>query len=181
VVIHDLVVEDGEVEGEPESDWVASVEGLGGGVGEVVVLEGAVLDGVELLVGGALGYVSVVVADHLVEEGLGLVGAALGHALGLDGLDNSDALLVELSLDLLFVGGEPVVEFLVLWILLDGADGSNGSSLGADLVLESNGKQVSLLSGEVFVLGLDDLLEIGHHIVESFSLFGNSGHENVLF
>jgi hypothetical protein len=70
---------------------------------------------------------------------------------------------------------------LVLWILLDGADGSNGGSLGANLVLETNREEVSLLGGEVLVLVLDDLLKVVNHIVESFGLLGNSGHKNVFF
>jgi len=64
-------------------------------------------------------------------------------------LNNTDALVVELFFNLLFVGEESVVELLVFWVLLDGTDGSNGSSLRADLVLETDGKKVSLLSGEI--------------------------------
>jgi pantoate kinase len=70
---------------------------------------------------------------------------------------------------------------LVLWILLDGADGSNSGSLGADLVLESNREEVSFLGGEVLILVLDNLLKVVNHIVESLGLLGNSGHKNVFF
>ena len=44
VVVHDLVVEDREVEGETKSNWVAGVEALGASLGELVVLEGAIFD-----------------------------------------------------------------------------------------------------------------------------------------
>jgi hypothetical protein len=49
------------------------------------------------------------------------------------------------------------------------------------LVLEPNGEEISFFGGEVFTFGLDNLLEIMNHIVESLGLLGNSGHENVFF
>ena len=181
VIVHHFVVEHGEVEGKTKSDWVAGVQTLGGSLGKLVVLEGAIFDGVELVLLSTFSDVSVVVTNHLIEEGLGLVGGGNLHALVLDDVDNGDALVVELTLDLLLVGRETIVKLLVLWVLLDGADGSNSGSLGADLVLETNGKEVSLLGGEVLVLVLNDLLEVKDHIVESFGLFGDSGHKNVFF
>ena len=181
VVVHNFVVEDGEVKSESKSDWVASVEGLGGLAGELVVLEGAVLDSFELISLGALSNVSIVVTDHLVEEGLGFVGAGLTHALVLDNVDDGDALVVELTLDLFLVGAEGFVELGVFWVLLDSADGSNGGSLGSDLVLETNGKEISLLGGEVLCLGFDDFLEETDHVVESLGLLSHSGHENLFF
>jgi len=181
VVVHDLVVEDREVEGETKSNWVAGVEALGAGLSELVVLEGAIFDGLKLVGIGTLGDVPVVVSDHLVEEGLGLVGGGDLHALVLDVLDDGHALLVKLTLDLLLVTLEGLVELLVLWVLLDGADGPDGGSLGSDLVLESNRKQVSLLGGEVLLLALNNLVEVEDHVVKSLGLLGNSGHENVLF
>ena len=101
--------------------------------------------------------------------------------MSLDDVDNGDALVVKLSLDLLLVGRETVVELLVLGVLLDGTNGSNGGSLGSDLVLETNREEVSLLSGEVLRLGLNDLLKVVDHIVESLGLLGDSGHKNVFF
>ena len=149
LVAHHFVVENGEVESQSKSDWVASVKGLGSLAGKLVVLKGTVLDGIKLITGGALSNISVIITDHLVEEGFGLVSGSLGHARVLDNFDNLDALIVELLLDLLLVLSETFVELLVLWVLLDGTDSSNGGSLGADLVLETDGKQVSLLSGEI--------------------------------
>jgi len=139
VVVHHLVVEHGEVQSKSKSDWVACVQTLGGGLSKLVVLKSSILDGLELVSVGALGYVSVVVSDHLVEEGLGLVGGGDSHAGGLDDFDDGDALVVELTLDLFLVSSKSVIELLVLGVLLDGGDGSNGSSLGTNLVFESYG------------------------------------------
>jgi hypothetical protein len=181
VVVHNFVVENGEVKSESKSDWVACVEGCGGLAGLLVVLEGTILDSVELISGSALSNVSVVVTDHLVEECLGLVGSGLTHALALNDINNRDALVVELLLDLLFVLGETFVEFGVFWVLLDRADGPNGGSLGSDLVFETNGKEISLLSSEILLFGFNNSLEESDHIVESLGLLSHSGHENVLF
>jgi hypothetical protein len=181
VVVHHLVVEHREVEGQTKSDWVAGVQTLGGGLSELVVFEGTVLDRFKLVSLGALGNVSVVVSNHFVEECLGLIGGGDLHALSLNNVDDGDALIVKLTLDLLLVGRETVVELLVLGVLLDGTDGSNGGSLGADLVLETNGKEVSLLSGEVLILGLNNFLQVEDHIVESLGLLSDSGHKNVFF
>ena len=170
-----------EVESESQSDWVACVEGGGGRAGQLVVLEGSVLDSLELISGGALGNVSVVVTDHLVKECLGLIGSGYFNARFLNDLDNSDALVVKLLFDLLFVLGESFSELRVFWVLLDGADGSNGGSLGSNLVFETNRKEVSLLSSEILGFGLDDTLEKRDHIVKSLGLLSHSGHENVLF
>jgi hypothetical protein len=148
---------------------------------ELVVFEGTVLDRFKLVSLGALGNVSVVVSNHFVEECLGLIGGGDLHALSLNNVDDGDALIVKLTLDLLLVGRETVVELLVLGVLLDGTDGSNGGSLGADLVLETNGKEVSLLSGEVLILGLNNFLQVEDHIVESLGLLSDSGHKNVFF
>ena len=80
MVVHNLVVEDREVKSKSKSNWVAGVQGLGAGLGKLIVLEGSVLDGVELITLGALSNVSVVVTDHLVEESFGLIGGGNSHA-----------------------------------------------------------------------------------------------------
>jgi len=75
VVLHDFVVEDREVEGKSKADGVAGWElDL---VGLVVVLEGVLLDALEVVTLGVLGDVSVVVTNHLDEEGFGLSIAVL--------------------------------------------------------------------------------------------------------
>ena len=174
-------MEHGEVQGKTKSDWVAGIQTLRGGGSELVILKGAILDSVKLATLGTLGNVSVVITDHLIEEGLGLISGGNFHAGALDGLDNGNALVVELLLNLFLVVGKTAVELGVLGVLLNCGDSSNGSSLGADLVLESDGKQVSLLSGEVLVFGLDNHLEVLDHVVKSLSLFSHSSHENIFF
>jgi len=181
VVVHHFVMEHGEVESQSQSDWVAGVEGLGGGLSMLVVLESAIFDSVELVFLGAFGNISVVISNHLVEESLGLIGGGNLHALVLNDIDNGDALVVKLTFDLLLVSGETGIELLILGVLFNGADGSNSGSFGADLVLETNGKEVSLLGGEVLILVLDNLLEVENHIVKSFGLFSDSSHKNILF
>ena len=136
MVLHHLVVEDGEVEGEAEADGVAGRQlDL---VCILVVLERIVSNSGDNVLAGILTYVAVVVADHLDEEGLGLTLAGLGEHLVQDHVDDSLAVVVQLTLDLLLVGAEGVTVFLVLGVLLDGGDGAAGSALGADHVLESD-------------------------------------------
>ena len=80
VVVHNFVVEDGEVKSKSKSDWVAGVQGLGAGLGKLIVLKGTVFDGIKLVSLGALGNVSVVVTNHFVEESFGLVSGGNTHA-----------------------------------------------------------------------------------------------------
>ena len=181
VVVHDLVVEDREVESKSESNWVAGVERFRGLLGKLIVLKSAVLDGLKLISLSALSNISIVVSNHLVEESLGLIGGSLWVALSLNDFYDIHALGVKLAFDLLFVGGESLRILGVFWVLLDGADGSNGSSIGSNEVLESNGQKVSLLSGEVVSFGCNNLLKETNHVVELFSLLGDSSHENMLF
>lgn len=129
VVIHNLIVEHGEVKSQSESDWVASIELLGGIAGQLIVLKSSLLNSLKFVWRGAFGNISVIISNHLVEEGLGLISGGLLHALVLDDLNDVEALIVKLRLDLLLVSTESVVELLVLWVLLNGADSSNGSSL----------------------------------------------------
>jgi len=44
VVVHNFIVEDGEVKSKTKSDWIACVEALGGGLGELVVFKSAIFD-----------------------------------------------------------------------------------------------------------------------------------------
>ena len=75
VVLEHFVVEDTEVKGQAELDWVAG--GKVDGVGLFVSLLGLHLDLLELGILGVLGNITVVVTDHLDEESLGLI-LALG-------------------------------------------------------------------------------------------------------
>jgi len=101
--------------------------------------------------------------------------------LAFDVINDGHALIIQLSLNLLLVNLEGLIELLVLWILLNSADGSNGSSLGSDLVFETDRQKISLFGGEVFSLVLNDLIKIEDHVVKSFGLLSNSSHENVFF
>ena len=81
VVVHDLVVEDREVKSKSESNWVARVEGLRAGLGQLIVLKCSVFNTFELIGLGALSNVSIVISNHLIEEGLGFVSGGNFHAL----------------------------------------------------------------------------------------------------
>jgi hypothetical protein len=182
VVVHDLIIEDRVVERETESNRVAGVETLGEILSSLVALVGASLDLLELVALGGLGNISVVVTDHLLEEGLGLVVLSELHAVVLDDVHDADALLVELVLNLVLVHLQGVVEFGILGVLLNGTDGADGTTLGTDEVLEANREEVALVDGEVLiVLGLDGLLEELDHVLKSLSLLGNSSEENFFF
>ena len=179
VVLHHFVVEDGEVQSETELDWVAWWEG--DGVSLVVGLEGVLLDLLHELALGVLGDVSVVVTDHLDEESLWLAVAGLGEDLLVDHLDDHLAVSGQLVLDGGLVGGEGVGVLGVLGVLLDGGNGSAGSSLGRDEVLEGNGEEVALIGGNFSTLGIEDLGEEVNHVFEALGLLSNSSEENVLF
>ena len=72
-LVHDLVVEHGEVKGETESDWVGGLEVLVGLLsGLVVSLEGALGNLLVVFTSGVLTNVSVVVTLHFEEEDLAL-------------------------------------------------------------------------------------------------------------
>jgi hypothetical protein len=152
VVVHNLVMEHGEVKSKTKSDWVASIQTLGLSLGELIVFEGSIFNCFDLVLLGALGNVPIVITNHFVKESLGLVSGGNLHALTLNNLDDGHALVVKLTFDLLLVLGETVVELRVFWVLLDSADGSNSGSLRSNLVLKSNRQKVSLLSCEVLAL-----------------------------
>ena len=97
--------------------------------GFLIVLKGTVSNLLELIWGSAFSNISVVVSNHLVEESFGLISGCHLHAAGLDSLDNFHALVVKFTFDLLLVAHQPLVELGILWVLLDGGDGPDGSSL----------------------------------------------------
>ena len=147
----------------------------------MIVLKSTGLDSFDFISIGALGNVSVVISHHLVEERFGLIGDGNTHAGLLDNINNGEALVVEFLLNLVLVLAKSIIEFRIFWVLLNGTDGSNSSSLGANLVLETNREEVSLFGGEVLILRFDNSLEVFDHIVKSLGLLGNSGHEKVFF
>ena len=138
VVVHHLVVEHREVKGQSKSDWVAGIEALASSLCVVVVLEGSVLNSLELISLGVFSNVSVVVTHHLLEEGLGLISRCNSEAGILDVLHDLVALVEKLLLNLLLVLLESTAVLGILGVLLNGRDGPDGSSLGSDLVLEAD-------------------------------------------
>jgi hypothetical protein len=179
VVLHDFVVEDGEVKGKAELDGVAGSKG--DLVGLLVGFKSVQLDGLELLTLGVLSEVAVVVADHLDEEGLGLLGAGLAEDLGVDHVDDALAVSDELALNAGLVGGESLSVLGVLGVLLDGGDGAAGGALGRDEVLEGDGEEVALVGGDIGTLGVEDKGEEVDHVFEALSLLSDAGEEYVFF
>merc|ERR1711957_44526 len=177
VVLHGLVMEDGEVKGETELDGVA--RGEGDAVGLVVGGKGLLLNLLEVVTLGVLGDVTVVVSDHLDEESLGLSVAGLGEDLVVDHVDDSLAVTLELGLNAGLVSKKGISELGVLGVLLGGGNGSAGSSLGRDQVLESDGQEVTLVRSDIGSLLGKDVLELVDHIFESLGLFSDTRQKDV--
>jgi hypothetical protein len=137
VVLEDLVMEDGEVEGETELDGVA--RGEGDLVSFGVSLESRLLDLFHEGTLGVLGDVAEVVADHLDEECLGLTVAGLGEDLGVDEVDDALAVSGELVLDGTLVAGECGSVLGILGVLLNGGNSAASGALGTDEVLKGDG------------------------------------------
>ena len=121
MVVHHLVVEDGEVESQPQADGVARLQLFGGDVqGLLVEVKGAILDSLELVTLGRFSYVSVVVSYHLQEKRLALSFLRiLVHALALHDVHDAHALVVQLGFDFALVGRESLCELGVLGVLFD--------------------------------------------------------------
>jgi len=97
VVLHHLVVEDREVKGETQADGVAG--GKVDLIGLVVCLKCTLLDILEVSTLGVFSDVTVVIADHLHEESLGLTVAGLGEHMLVNQVYNVLAVLLELCLN----------------------------------------------------------------------------------
>ena len=179
VILQDFVVEDGEVQGEAELDWVAW--GKIDSVSLLVGYLGGLLDLLKLGVLGVLSDVTIVVTDHLDEESLGLIAALSVEDAVVDQVDDLLAVRLELFFDAGLVCEKGSVELAVLGVLLNGRDGAASGALAADEVLEGNGKEVALVGVDGAALGLEDLVEEVDHVFEALSLLGNSCEENVFF
>ena len=179
VVLQHLVVEDGEVEGQAEFDWVASrqIDSISLFVGSLSLA----LDLLELGVLGILGNVAVVVADHLDEESLGFIGAVAGEDARLDHVDNFLAVVHQLVLDLALVLEKCAVELGVLGVLFDGRDCAASGAFARDEVLESDGQKVALVGVDGATLGGEDFVEEVDHVLKALSLLGDSSEENLFF
>ena len=179
VVLQHLVVEDGEVKSETKLDWVARWQL--NGVSLFVRLSGLLLNILEELVLRVLSNVAVVIADHLDEKGLGLIGAASLEHAGVDHVDNLLAVLLELRLDLTLVCEQSTVELGVFRVLLDRRDRTARSAFRRNQVLESDGKKVALVGIDLATLDDKDLLKEVDHVLEALCLLGDAGQENLLF
>ena len=179
VILEDLVVEDGEVEGKSELDGVA-----GGKIDFVsffVSLFGLHLDILELGVLGVLGDVAVVVTDHLDEESLSLGLAFSAEDASVDHVDDLLAVTHKLVFNSALVGEESAVELGVLGVLLDSRDGAAGGSLARDQVLEGDRQKVSLVGVDGATLYDEDFLKEINHVFEALSLLSDTSEENFLF
>ena len=104
VVLHDFVVEDGEVQGETELDGVAGRKcNL---VGLVVSLECFLLNLFQIVTLGILRNVAEVVTDHLDEKGFWFSTARFVEDLLVDHVDDVLTILVKFGLNLALVVGE---------------------------------------------------------------------------
>jgi len=135
-------VEDGVVEGKTESDGVSGLKILFGSFGgSLVSLMGVISSLISLVTGGVFRDVSVVITLHFEVEDLSFGIGSLGDEAGVDEVEDFVAVFVELSLDLVLVASEEadILGSLLLFLLLDGGEGSPGSSSGADGIFEGNG------------------------------------------
>ena len=182
-VVLDLIMEDGVVKGKAESDGMGGLELLLSELSSLLVgLMGVVSSLVVLSSRGVFGDVSVVVSLHLVVEDLGFSVGGLGDELGVNEVKDLIAVFVELTLNLGFVAAEEadVLGALLFFLLLNGGEGSPGSSSGSDGVLVGNGKEVSLLNGQVSISS-HNLVHGVKHVLKPFGLLSNLGHVEVLF
>ena len=181
MIVHDLIVEHGVVEGEAESDRVASIQTLRMSVSLLVSFKCTILDLLKFVRSGRLRHISVIVSNHFLEECLRLVVRGKAQALRLDCVDNILALFEQLILNLCLVRLQSFVKLRVFRILLNGADGADRASLRTDQVLETDRKLVPLVGREVFsILCVDCLLEVVDHVLEPLCLLRNSGQKDLL-
>ena len=139
VVVHDLVMEDREVESKTKSNWIASVQSLRCLLRSKIGLIGTILNSIKLISFGTLSNISIVVTNHLLEESFGFIGGAFSNAGTFHNFNNGHALSVELLFDLSFVSTKTFIELRVLWILLNSTDSPDGGSFRSNLI-QSCGK-----------------------------------------
>jgi len=140
VLVHDFVVEHWEVKSKTKSDWVASIEWSRWIMSKFVMFKSASFDFFELIFWCTFSNISVVVTDHLIEESFGFISLCNSHAWWLDGVYNTHAFIVELTFDFFLINCETIIELLILWVLFNSTDGSNGCSLWSNLIFESHWK-----------------------------------------
>lgn len=164
--VQDFVVEDGEVEGESETNGVGRGKVSGGDLGgSLVGLQRVVGSTLAAVANGELGKVAVVVTLHLVVEDLGL--AALGRLdkVLVENLEDIVADLGKLGLDLLAVlldESDLGLVALGLLLLLNRGDDSPRGTAGTDDVLIGDRQEITLLNGELNIGRGDDLHVLNH-------------------
>ena len=147
MILHDFVVEDGEVQGEAELDGVARRQS--DLVGFIVSLECLLLHRFKLVGFSIFSNVAIVVTDHLNEESFGLSTARFAQHFLLDHVNNFLAVSSQLFFDLRFVARKSIRKLGILGVLLDGGNRAASSALGTDEVLESNGQEVALIRCDI--------------------------------
>ena len=149
--------------------------------GLVVAFESSFFALLKSLVVCALCNISIVIADHLKEEGLAVIVLGGFEAL-VYACDNSLAFLIQTILHLGFVLLEGLSEISILGVLLDRSNSPDGTSLRSNEVLKTNTKEISFVDGELLtILHADSVLEVLDHVFISLSLLGNSREENLFF
>ena len=184
-IVLDLIIEDWEIEGQTESDWVSSLElGLGKSQGLFISLKSLVssLD-VEFalsILNLELSQISIVISLHFKEEDLSFVTLGSLDQSVLEELDDLHASMHQLTLDFSLDSLE-LLEILLffgrislgLLLLLKSVHDSPGSSLWSNGIFVGNREEVSLLGVEV-----DSSVDENSHVVEhlrvSLNLFRNS-------
>jgi len=183
--VEDLIVEDGEVQGETESDWVSRSEiGLGNLSRSLVCLQGLVGRFLSLVGGGEFGEVTMIITlpvealalvlcarertrscSHLVIENLGFASLSRSNQMLVKDLKDVFADLAELLFDRLAVLLDEFDLSLIafrFFLLLDGCDDSPGGTTSTNDVLVGNRQKISLFYREFLICRSNDLHVLNH-------------------
>lgn len=164
--VEDLVVEDREVQGQPETDGMGRSQFGLSDLGSILVsLERSVGSTLTLVANGKLGEITVVVTLHLVVEDLGFTRLGRRNQVLVENLKDVIADLGQLSLDLLTVlldKGNLRLVALGLFFLLDGGDDSPRRTAGSNDVLVGNRQKIPLLNRKLNVGRGNDLHVLDH-------------------
>ena len=164
--VEDLVVEDREVQGQPETDGMGGSQFGLSDLGSILVsLERSVGSTLTLVANGKLGEITVVVTLHLVVEDLGFTGLGRRNQVLVENLKDVIADLGQLSLNLLAVlldEGDLGLVALGLFFLLDGGDDSPRRTASTNDVLVGNREEIPLLNRKLNVGRGNDLHVLDH-------------------
>jgi len=166
--VEDLVVKDGEVEGQSETDGMRGRKiGVSNSTGGLVGIQSRSSGFFSCVTGLEFGKVSVVISLHLVVEYFGFFGCRVGDQAFFDDSENVIADFDEFAFDL---GLVVLDDFHVATgtLLFDAGDNTPRGTSGSDDILVGNTQKVAFLDGEF--LGL-----LGNLLPEVVS---NTGNEN---